>query len=311
MLSPNCHSSTAMVVWAVVARLVEGLPTFLQRRVPSRYSVMPGLREAFRRAQMMHLGGLLCLTVLVVAMVYQEDTQTLTHLKKGVANTYLALVPPHPDGLGTGQLWDVIIQLVTSAVLNQNITHNGTFKGTVSLRQFRLTQNETRSFFPDCDFSRLDKAPLPAPNTTKVPQAYRYRGVEQVTWVYGHRCPYPPEGYRVYLGDLKDYVGDENATVIIADVNLGVNPQEVLNESLSILDDLQRHSWVDNLTMALLVTFLAAQPSSATPIAITIIFENPVQRVGEDSNPAARWWSSQGDFQEKYGRVYWVLASRE
>ncbi|MPC26742.1 hypothetical protein E2C01_019889 [Portunus trituberculatus] len=296
MLSPSCHSSTAMVVWAVVARVAESLPTFLQRRVPSRYNVMPGLREIFRRAQMMHLGGLVCLTVLVVAMVYHEDTRTLTHLKKGVANSYLALVPPHPDGLDTGQLWDVISQLVTSAVLNQNITHNGTFKGAVSLRQFRLTQNETQSFFPDCDFSRLDKTPMQAPNSTKVPQAYRYRAVEQVTWVQGHRCPYPPEGYSVYLGDLKGYAGGGNATVMFSGVNvtinLGVNPLEVLNESLSILDDLKRHSWVDSLTMALLVTFLAAQPSSATPTAITVIFENPVQRGDEDSNPVPRWWSS-------------------
>uniref|UniRef100_A0A0P4W5Q4 Polycystin domain-containing protein n=1 Tax=Scylla olivacea TaxID=85551 RepID=A0A0P4W5Q4_SCYOL len=75
-------------------------------------------------------------------------------------------------------------------------------------------------------------------------------------------------------------------------INLGVNPQEVLNESLLILDDLQRHSWVDSLTMALLVTFLAAQPNSATPTAITIVFENPAQRGGEDSNPSPRWWSS-------------------
>lgn len=277
-----------MVLWGVVAAVVGRLPTQVVKLMPGRYGIQPGLRGA----KLMHLPSLLGLMLLLVAMMFQKDTQTLAHLKSGVANHYLALVPPHPDGLDTGQLWAVTRRVVSSALLTQNITHNGTFKGVASLRQFRLSEGQTHSFFPSCNTARLAKQPRAAPDSSQVPSAWRYYPVRQVGWVRGRHCSYPPEGYNVYLGDLQGRTATHDAPSTPHTPRQGTVPNEVLKEALGMLDDLQQHAWVDGRTVALLLTLLAPQPGTATPTAITVIFENTRHSGREDGGSPAKWWAS-------------------
>lgn len=281
-----------MVLWRVVAAVVGRLPTKVVPLMPGRYDIQPGLRGALQRARLMHLPSLSGLILLLVAMMFQKDTQTLANLKSGVANHYLAFVPPHPDGLATGQLWAVMRQVVSSALLTQNITHNGTFKGVASLRQFRLSEGQTHSFFSRCDASRLDKKPLAAPAASQAPSAWHYSRVRQVGWVYGLRCPYPPEGYNVYLGDLHNHTTASGTSSTPRAARQGTFPNEVVQEALGMLDDLKQQAWVDGRTVALLLTLLAPQPGTATPTAITIIFENTRHSSRKEGGPAARWWAS-------------------
>lgn len=281
-----------MVLWRVVAAVVDRLPTLVVPLMPGRYGIQPGLRGALLGARLMHLPSLFGLMLLLVAMMFQKDTQTLAHLKSGVANHYLALVPPHPDGLDTGQLWAVTRRVVSSALFTQNITHNGTFKGVASLRQFRLSEGQTHSFFPSCNTAHLAKQPRAAPDSSQVPSAWRYSPVRQVGWVRGRHCSYPPEGYNVYLGDLQVNPSTSDASSTPHATRQGTLPNEVLKEALRMLDDLQQHAWVDGRTVALLLTLLAPQPGTATPTAIIVIFENTRHSGREDGGSPAKWWAS-------------------
>lgn len=281
-----------MVLWRVVAAVVGRLPTQVVPLVPGRYGIQPGLRRALRGGRLMHLPNFLGLMLLLVAMMFQKDTQTLANLKSGVANHYLALVHPHPDGLDTGQLWAVTRRVVTSALLTQNITHNGTFKGVASLRQFRLSEGQTHKFFPSCNTALLARQSRAAPPTSQVASAWRYSPVRQVGWVKARHCSYPPEGYNVYLGDLQGRNATPDASSTPSDTMKGTVPNEVLEEALAMLDDLQQHAWVDGRTVALLLTLLAPQPGTATPTAITVIFENTRHSGSEGGGTPAKWWGS-------------------
>lgn len=158
------------------------------------------LQNIWHAENRLHLvSSVLAVPLLVgLATMSQDVTQDET-----ISDSYLSLVPSSPQGITTNQVWLSLKQLVTSALHHQNITYNGTLRGVLSLRQFRVPVHFSGKF--QCDFSRLNKKmrTLPVNSTTKTAWKFTNNGITLTGHPRGRWCTYPPAGYNIFLGEMQ------------------------------------------------------------------------------------------------------------
>lgn len=304
----------------------EDLAKRVARHLPLRYPGQARGRRAWEAARVAHLASLAALALLLVVVVVVRLGQPgLSHLQEDVSRHHLALLPTPQHPLTTPQVWHALRQLVSSALLQQNVTHNGTLKGVVSLRQFRSGVDSTASFFPNCDFRQLERGDRPAPGGG-VP--WRYTAVGLTSWSGGRWCTYPPEGYNIYLGDMPvapaasgpaphregrssrkqphkpghtGHMHHQEKTTTATMTETGSVKQKarvrpstvrVAREGRRSLHRLQRLAWIDGHTRAVLLTVAVVQPATATVATVTIIFEKFVGSRRTTEGDHEVWWAS-------------------
>lgn len=328
------------------------------------------LQKIWHAENRLHLiSSVLSVSILLTLVIMNQDvTQDDT-----ISGGYSSLIPSSPNGLDTQQVWSSLKQLVTSALHHQNITFNGTLRGVLSLRQFRVPVNFSDRF--QCDFYRLSRESLEVPinSTTKTAWRHTNEKVKLTAPPRGRWCTYPPDGYNIYLGELQarqprrqlfhtidaihsileskpnldaergklrevlftklslpvnfnikmnatptnlippiptdpfseeiDLDAPSPATYKLVDpiMSIGKPPNvsisgavttgEMLWDGLHALNEMQNNSWIDNQTLAVLLSLANVDPYDYKVTTVTIIFEN-LQMYGSSSDTIPLLWTT-------------------